>query len=235
MRRGLNELSGRTSRIRRRRMDPQVATNKNAIAAEVLPANSPGPPRPYPGDLPEPKPAEPEIQPERRAGAHRAWGFLGGFLKTHRDFRICRQKPLRHFIPHRRALLRRLSPKTLRCDSTARSPLSDQPVDMPICVVHLRHAAPKSASVRTAQQAGRFCMACAWAKTEACRQRAGGILRDAWLPHSPVRVVGSMLLEIPVVLAVIARSPAFPLALAAFPKGTTKRSSRILQSEEFPR
>ena len=67
------------------------------------------------------------------------------------------------------------------------------------------------------------------------RQRAGGILRDAWLSHSPVRVIGSMLLEIPVVLAVIARSPAFPLALAAFPKGTTKRSSRIGQSEDFPR
>ena len=67
------------------------------------------------------------------------------------------------------------------------------------------------------------------------RQRAGGILRDAWLSHSPVRVIGSMLLEIPVVLAVIARSPAFPLALAAFPKGTTKRGSRVGQSEEFPR
>jgi len=78
-------------------------------------------------------------------------------------------------------------------------------------------------------------LAPAWAKTEAGRQRAGGILRDAWLSHSPVRVVGSMLLEIPVVLAVIARSPAFPLALAAFPKGTTKRGSRIGQSEEFPR
>ena len=123
MRRGLNELSGRTSRIRRRRMDPQVATNKNAIAAEVLPANSPGPPRPYPGDLPEPKPAEPEIQPERRAGAHRAWGFLGGFLKTHRDFRICRQKPLRHFIPHRRALLRRLPQNTALRFHSPLSPL----------------------------------------------------------------------------------------------------------------
>ena len=108
MRRGLNQLSGRTSRIRRRRIRrsrPTKTPSPLKSCQQTLKAR----PGLTPVTCPSPSPPSPRSSP--RATCQRPWGFLGGFLKTHRDFRICRQKPLRHFIPHRRALLRRLSPK----------------------------------------------------------------------------------------------------------------------------
>ena len=136
MRRGLNQLSGRTSKIRRRRIRrsrptktpsplkscQQTLKARPGLTPVTCPSPSPPSPRSSPSDVPAPMGILRRLSEDQQNGG----------------FRICRQKPMRHFIPHRRALLRRLSPKTLRCDSTARSPLSDQPVDMPICVVHLR-------------------------------------------------------------------------------------------------